>query len=159
MPSSVAPEQYKFYRQNGYIEFENLLSIDDLQRLFNEIQKTIRECPGLKADQLGRSIPFLHKLVRRKQLGHIAYQLVEKKPLRLGLEQFFSSKPVLSEPLEEDSCGLLIYLKGEGKEGWGVFFRETLPENKLYKGSDASYLLLIFTAKPLSNDLHPIVYP
>lgn len=159
MPSTVSSEQQRFFRQNDYIEFEDLVSHADLQRLFEAIQKTLQDCPGLKADRLARSIPFLLLMVRRKNLGAIAYQLIEKKPLRLGHEQFFSSKPSLSYPLETDTCGLLLYLTGEEKKGNGIFFRNALPEKILYHSPDACYLFLAFTPKRLSDELNPIIYP
>lgn len=156
MPFTVSPEQQRFFRQNGFIEFEDLLSEADLQHLFEAIQKTIQECPGLKADRLARSIPFLPILIRKKNLGAIAYQLIEKKPIRLGHEQFFPSKPTFSHSFEADTCGLLLYLTGEGKKGNGIFFRSFDSDKR--RSPEACYLFLVFTATRLSDESNPIVY-
>ncbi len=160
MISTVSHEQKEFFRHYGYIEFEALISENDAETLKKEIDKTIEKCPldpkGARRC-LVRSIPFLSTLIRRRHLAAIAYELIEKKPLRLAYDQFFTLKPTFS--LQEEECGgLLIYLEGSAKKGHGLYFKTSLPQRVLYNDPFTCYFVLTFTTKHLPDDLNPIVY-
>jgi hypothetical protein len=107
MKFAITKEQRNFFQKHGWIEFEECLSFDQIA-LFNQmidnilasrLQKPIEKLKQLSSGQLfmqgrdlWRSNPSLLALIRQLQFGQIASELIEKKPLRIGYDQFFSSQ-------------------------------------------------------------------
>lgn len=103
MKKAVAKEHRDFFRKNGWIEFENLVSDQELEelnqaidvslaaRLFVPIDKVEAVSPEtafLQGRDLWRSNDQLRKFVCLPRLGEVVSELVELKPLRLGFDQF-----------------------------------------------------------------------
>jgi hypothetical protein len=153
MRFTISPEQLKFFHTDGYLTLENLLSEKEGGTLLKAIETLRSHTPGYPEVNLSRSIPLIASLVRKRGWGEIAYELIQKKPLRIGYDQLFRTPPVLSTPLEEQSCGLIIDL--DSREGF--FFKNELPTRPLYKTNAKCYFFLIFTAKHLPEPMNPIV--
>lgn len=103
MKKAVAKEHRDFFRKNGWIEFENLLSnqeIEELNRAIDgslsvrlsvpteKIEAVSPEAAFLQGRDLWRSNDQLRKFVCLPRLGEVVSEIVELKPLRLGFDQF-----------------------------------------------------------------------
>jgi len=165
MRSTIDHEQRKFFLKNGWIEFESLLQKEEGNALVKEIGKIFPLYKGSPEEEgrfLSRYIPQIVRLIRKKGLGEIAFELLGYKPLRLAYDHAFQSLPDGKLqfpdifPMTHEECGLLLHLEGE-KAGHGIFFAEKGRES-LYIDLNHWYLLLVFTRKYLNPDFHPIVY-
>jgi hypothetical protein len=79
----VSDEQKRFFRKGGFIDFEDLLAPEDIEKL--KIQKVVF-CPR---DDAG-----VEKIVHSSSLFHIARQLSEKNTLRFAFDRVFTSAPL-----------------------------------------------------------------
>lgn len=151
MKFSTAKEHRDFFQKQGWIEFEGLISNDQLNLANEAIDQVLSERLNVSTERLRtlssekfylqgrdlwRSNPLLQKLVTQTRFAEIAAELIEKKPLRLGYDQFFparhqisSSKDtsqIYSQFLEQTAipiqlvsclqgvaCGLIISLGGK----------------------------------------------
>jgi hypothetical protein len=155
MRFTVSPEQHKFFSIKGYLELEELISEQEASNLLAAIKGVKAKSPGYPEENLFRSAPLVLTLAKKRGWGQIAAELIHKKPLRMKSDKFFTSSPLLTEPLDDDSCGMILDLVTRR----AIFFRQTpLPEN-LYKGEANCYFLLIMTAKFLPEKLNPIINP
>lgn len=108
MKTTVTAEHFLFYQEHNLIEFENLLTPEEIEKLNHEIDKELskrmkvtdeildRQSPQLLFDaghDLWRSNPVIAKFARKSRLAGIAAELFKDRPLRLGYDQFF---PALS---------------------------------------------------------------
>lgn len=106
MKIAVAKEHRDFFRKNGWIEFENLLSDQQLNALNQAIDESLAERLSVPIDKLGavspekaflqgrdlwRSKEQLRKLACLPRFGEVVSELVDLKPLRLGFDQFLPS--------------------------------------------------------------------
>lgn len=104
MKFSTAKEHRDFFQKYGWIEFEGLVSNDQLSLTNQAIDQVLAERLNvfperlqtlssekfyLQGHDLWRSNPFLQKLVVQTRFAEIAAELIEKKNLRLGYDQFF----------------------------------------------------------------------
>lgn len=102
MKFAIAKEHRDFFRKQGWIEFEDFLSADQLVQANQAIDQVLAERLQLHVEQLNqlssessylqgrdvwRSNPFLRKLVTQPRFAEIASELIETKPLRLGYDQ------------------------------------------------------------------------
>lgn len=102
MKFAIAKEHRDFFQKQGWIEFENFLSADQLaqanqaidQVLAERLQLPLERLPQLPSESsylqgrdVWRSNPFLSKLVKQPRFAEIASELIETKPLRLGYDQ------------------------------------------------------------------------
>lgn len=174
MKLSTAKEHRDFFQRNGWIEFEALMNDDAVNQADKALHLVLAERLNTKAEALSylssekvflqgrdtwRSHPFLHKLVTQLRYAEIASELIEKKPLRLGYDQYFQipSRTDSLFPFFEKtatlesiscikgvSCGLMLALEDapsrenvstEGvnifpsKAGNGIFFKPDLEIN------------------------------
>ncbi len=150
MKFATAKEHRDFFQKQGWIEFEGLLSKDQLVLANQAIDQVLAErlkasserlrlLPSekfyLQGHDVWRSNPILQKLATQTRFAEIATELIEKKPLRLGYDQFFLAHQQVSyvqeapspyfhfleqiTSLEEVSCvrgvacGLLLALGGK----------------------------------------------
>jgi hypothetical protein len=150
MKFATAKEHRNFFQKQGWIEFEGLLSSDQLALANQAIDQVLAERLNIPSERLqllpsekmylqGRDIWrsnfVVQKLATQMRFAEIVAELIEKKPLRLGYDQFFPSRQQASyaqEPssiyshfleqiasLEEVSClrgvacGLLLALGGK----------------------------------------------
>lgn len=107
MKFAIAKEHKDFYQAHGRIEFEGLLSSEQV-RLFNQaiddalaakmeippskIRHLTSEELFLQGHDLWRHHSELRKLVCQPKLAEIASQLVDKKPIRLAYDQLLPSR-------------------------------------------------------------------
>lgn len=102
MKLSTAKEHRDFFHKNGWIEFEEFLSNENLAQTGKAVDQVLSErlktseaqlrfiSPEmlfLQGRDLWRSSPSLHKLAAQVRFAEIASELIEKKPLRLGYDQ------------------------------------------------------------------------
>lgn len=107
MKYSTAKEHRDFFQKHGWIEFEGLLSIDQLKGLNEGVDQVLAERLNvplsrlktfgsekiyLHGHDLWRSKMFLQKLITQTRFAEIAAELIEKKPLRLGYDQLFPAR-------------------------------------------------------------------
>ncbi len=126
MRFTISPEQIKFFHESGYLALEQMLTEQESFLLQTSIKNVTLKSPGYVEQNFFRSIPFLTTLARKRGWGEMAYELIHKKPLRISYDAFFSALPVLSDPLDENSCGLVLDLTTCN----GLFFKEKLPERE-----------------------------
>lgn len=103
MKKAVAKEHREFYKKNGWIEFENLLSKEQVEQFNRLIDQTLSTklqvpedktftIPAEKAFQQGRDLwrddETIRKLVFLPKMGEVVSELIELKPLRIGYDQF-----------------------------------------------------------------------
>ncbi len=109
---------HDFFHRHHHIEFEELLSEEDVKRLY--IEKERRD--GWRSD------PEVKKVVLRSTLAEVASSLCKVSPLRMGFDQMILNEGEEEKflPLNEKSsiqkvaCGLLLDLSE--KKGSGTFF-------------------------------------
>lgn len=165
MKFSVANEHRHYFQKNLSIEFEGLLTQNQLSALQIACESTLAErletrpsrVKDKSADQiflagrdLWRSDEQIKKTVVQRLLAEIASELIERKPLRLGYDQFYPN-PIQAQKLvtitnpfvdflqqqptiKEISCingilcGLMLCLSGaKGKEFLDVAPMEKSP--------------------------------
>jgi hypothetical protein len=170
MKFSTAKEHRDFFQKHGWIEFEGLISNDQLNQAHQAIDQVLAERLNVSPERLRilssekfylqgrdlwRSNPFLQKLVSQTRFAEIAAELIEKKTLRLGYDQFFPARQqmpfaqetqVYSHFLEQNAslqavsclqgvaCGLILSLGG--KEGVPADEETSVEETDSSKGID-----------------------
>lgn len=108
MKFAVAKEHRDFFQKQGWIEFEGVVTSDQLvavnqainlvlgERLNVTNEEGLRLLPSeqfyLHGHDLWRSNPLLRKFVSQIRFAEIAAELIEKKPLRLGYDQLFPAR-------------------------------------------------------------------
>ncbi len=112
MKFAITKEHRDFFQKQGWIEFEELLSSDQVvfsnqtidKILVDRLHKPLEKLGQLSSEQLfqqgrdlWRSNPSLVQLTKQTRFAEIASELIEKKPLRLGYDQFFPS-PAQAQP-------------------------------------------------------------
>ena len=110
MKFSTAKEHRDFFQKNGWIEFEGLLSNEQLRAANQSIDQVLAERLNISPERIkfvssekiylhGRDVwrqhPLLQKFVAQMRFAEIATELIEKKPLRLGYDQIL---PAYQEP-------------------------------------------------------------
>lgn len=153
MRFTVSHEQIKFFQLQGYVEVEDLLTVEEGAQLISAIAAVRNNSPGYPDENFYRSLPLVISLAKKKGWGQVAAELLHKKPLRLASDRFFSELPASFDPIEDHACGLFIDLK----TGQGFFFKQFPKPKNLYNSSKNCYLLLILTAKHLPDETNPIV--
>lgn len=150
MRFTVSAEQIKFFQTEGYLALENLLTKEEAASLLAAISSIKSKSPGYPEENLFRSIPMIATVARKRRWGEIAFSLIQKKPLRIAYDKFFSSKPTFLNTLDEYGCGLILNLN----EYSGLFFKNHFPSNL----SSNRYLLLILTSNHLPEQINPVIF-
>lgn len=153
MRFTVSPEQLKFFHLNGYLELENLITKQEASQLLKELHTLKTQSPGYPATHCFRSLPLIATLARKKGWGILAAELLHKKPLRLIYDAFSTQTPILQETLDEQSCGLIFNLT----HPQSIFFKETIPDDTLYKEKETCYFFIILTARRVAEELNPLI--
>lgn len=119
MKFATAKEHRDFFQKHGSIEFEGLLSNDQLVAANQAIDQVLAERLNVPPDRirlsssekfylqgrdLWRSHSILHKLATQLHFAEIVSELIEKKPLRLGYDQLFPARH--EKPLTEESSSV-----------------------------------------------------
>lgn len=104
MKFSVASEHRNYFQNKQAIEFENLLNPDQVHQLVAAIESVISERLEVRPGQIKRQLPnalymaghdlwrandYIKRIDTQLRLAEIASELVEKKKLRLGYDQYF----------------------------------------------------------------------
>lgn len=104
MKFGVAKEHLSFFCKQGYIEFESLLSQEDVAILEQEISQVLSLRLNAQKKNLHhqlfstlykggfdiwRSSDQIKKILFRRQLSEVAATLVKKKKIRFGFDQLF----------------------------------------------------------------------
>ena len=116
MKFAFAKEHLDFFYQHHYIEFEDLLTSDEIDRVKKGMTETLSERLHTPQDRLNkhnlktlylagfdswRDSDAIKKIVLRPHFAEIASNLVKKKPLRIGFDQIFCTPPDLRFSQEE----------------------------------------------------------
>lgn len=106
MKYAIASEHRDFFRKQGSIEFEGLLTAEQLHALNTEITSVLSQRlkitpPNVKRESsqrlfmgghnLWRDSVAIKKLIWQQRFAEIASELVEQKPVRIGYDQYFPS--------------------------------------------------------------------
>ncbi len=165
MRFGVAPEHLEFYYQNHFIEFEDLLTKEEV----TELKKNLDNSTITR--DLFRTDPGIKRIVLRHKLAEIVSNLMKIKHFRIGYDILLKSGDnPFKEPttLKEMSCiqgivcGFILSLTEEPntlikqeasplcplphKQGSGVFFSPETPisfEN-LFSLSNQTHLLIVY---------------
>lgn len=104
MKFAINKEHRIFFEKYGWIEFEDLLSNEQLALANRAVDQVLTArlnvCPEelhlssnekfyLQGRDLWRSNAFLHRLTTQMRFVEIGAELIKKKPLRLGYDQLF----------------------------------------------------------------------
>ena len=153
MKFSTSKEHRDFFQKQGWIEFEGLISDDQLNSLNQAIEQVLTQRLNvthsrlrtlssekcfLEGHDLWRNHPFLQRFVMQTRFPEIISELIEKRALRLGSDQFFPSLVKTLSPQEDSqiyqkfldqitplngvsclrglACGMIISLNGRKKE-------------------------------------------
>lgn len=107
MKFAIAKEHRDFFQKEGWIEFNDFLTFDQLSLINQAINSTLAERTNTPVERLQllpsqtffqhghdlwRANQVLRKFITQARFGEIASELVEKKPLRLGYDQLFPSR-------------------------------------------------------------------
>lgn len=92
MKFTVSDEQREYFYENRMIEFEGLLSEEEVSTLFKAIESVISKKEYRSGRDVWRGSEVIQKYATLRLLGQISSQLVDDKPLRLGLDQVMRSK-------------------------------------------------------------------
>jgi hypothetical protein len=107
MKFAIAKEHRDFFQKHGLVEFEEFLSQEQLMIMNQAIDQVLAErlkVPSprlsllsseqlfLQGRDLWRANDNLKKNVCQPRFAEIASELIEKKPLRLGYDQFFPAR-------------------------------------------------------------------
>lgn len=166
MRFTIDKEQKKFFRQNGWLQLEELCQTSERDALCKSAEAILLDYPGNKFERgrfISRSLPDLLPLIRRRAWGEIAGELCDtKKLLRLAYDHAFRNpteeqKSHLFSILQahEERCALLISFENQSLSS-GIFFKESGFEH-LYFTPNTWYLLLVFTSEFLNDNYHPVV--
>jgi len=126
---TIAPEHRAYFLKQGSIVFDAQFSAQELASL---------------REPLKPSSPALLALMRRHQLGEIAFELTGHETLRIS--KIFTGCQVT---LEEDECALCFDLSS------GALTYSHLPSLSL---EEADYLVIVLTPKYLDVERHPTIY-
>lgn len=113
MKFAVASEHRDFYQKNQLIEFNDLLSADQLAELNKQIDEHIASKLGIPAYKVKNASPEaqfnagrdlwrvneqLKRMITMPKLAEIGSELIEYKPLRMGYDQLFPETKPLFDP-------------------------------------------------------------
>ncbi|NGX42429.1 MAG: hypothetical protein K940chlam7_00709 [Chlamydiae bacterium] len=103
MKFTITGNHRQYFRENERIEFEGLLSEEELTHFKAAVGGVLAERLGISYDvglkqpatkffefgrDLWRDSSDVKKITCQRRFGEIAYQLIDKKPLRLGYDQY-----------------------------------------------------------------------
>ncbi|WP_213357859.1 DUF5070 domain-containing protein [Chlamydiifrater phoenicopteri] len=171
MRVAVHLEQKRFFRQSGYILFEDLFSSEEGQTLLKAIRRHLRDRNNDSrfSRDIYRLLPEVVSLIQKRKMGQIAVELSGRPALALVgdlfLENFLQDAPISSKEesknnssplgLEEKirknigsdavDCYLVIYLNSEKNSCRGIYFSKSLPEEHLWLFPGEAVLCLSFS--------------
>lgn len=119
MKFAVSAEQRDYLRKKGILPIEGLLRAHELRELnlgIAEVQKEFsKQDPWMVGRDLWRRNEKIKKIVFSKRLAELAFELLQKKPLRIAFDQFLPPNFGLQKTLPKDcsiqeaSCITLLH--------------------------------------------------
>jgi hypothetical protein len=143
MKFAISQEQREFFRTNGWISFADLLDPKELA-ILNTIKLLNRKkSPFDQGRDLWRKDDDVKKIVQSKRLVSLAFELIQKKPIRLAFDQWIPEK---CQELNEHSCinNLLGTFVISLEEGSGSFY---LPATPLPNFENGPFLMIAYCDK------------
>ncbi|WP_100934047.1 DUF5070 domain-containing protein [Candidatus Chlamydia corallus] len=141
-------QHLRHFHNHGSILFENLLTLKDCflleAKLHHFIGKASKNIDAMRwRENIFRSIPEIHAVVRKRHLDSFAAELVHRPKLSLVRDLWvFPGEEILEG---EEDCMLFLLLSGNDA-GSGIFFTGPYPSDlyELKKGTTG--LLLAFSS-------------
>ena len=184
MRFALTKDHLDFFYRNHYIEFEDLLTIEEVFSLEDAIEEVLTKRMGesrdpkkvyLAGSHCWQDDPRITKVALNPHLAEIASQLTKERTLRLASSQILSGglseKKVFDEslPLEnlcsiqKVSCGLILHLSSSEeledpqpkKPGSATFFSTRLPISFDYL-TKTSQLTQLFLIYSVENSLYTL---
>lgn len=121
MKFSISSEQRDYFIKNHFIPFSHLLNEGELAELNQSIDSLLANSPkNFPLRDLWRSCPQVKKIANSKRLLQVAFELIQKKPLRLAFDQLMleSNKqskhitPILIHQGSFQQISCINYLQG-----------------------------------------------
>lgn len=133
MKFSIASDHREFFQVNKAIEFEGILTQDQLEQLINAVELVLSARLNISSKEISNKDPYrlftvgrdlwrsnesIRKIVTNPHLTEIASELFGKKMMRLGYDQFLPSqvKQFLIEPDEMHTYSNLLQKKTSLKD-------------------------------------------
>lgn len=147
MKFAISQEQREFFRKNGWISFVDLLDIKELVSLNEGIAVALIPVKRKTLFEVGRDLwrkeEKVKKVVVSKRLLELAFELIQKKPLRLAFDQWV---PADCKELNEFSgiSPLLGVFFISLVDGSGSFY---LPSTPLPSFENGPYFMIAYCDK------------
>jgi len=121
----ISSDQNYFFEKNGYIEFEGIFKPQEILRLKNSLDTTLKarlkDKPNdwyAKTRDLWRDSPEIARTLLNGNLGKVSSELIHQRPLRLACDQWifggkelpFQNSLAKSFPFQGIEIGALIAL-------------------------------------------------
>lgn len=109
MKFSISSEQRDYFTKHRFIPFTHLLNEGELLELNQAIDSLIANPPkNFQLRDLWRNSAVVKKIVSSKRLLQLAFELIQKKPLRLAFDQLIleaakSKKSIVPQILDQGS--------------------------------------------------------
>ncbi len=184
MRFALNKDHLDFYYRNHYIEFENLLTLEEVFSLEDAIEEVLTKRMGKNRDpkkvylagsHCWQDDPRIKKVALNTHLAEIASQLTKERTLRLASSQILfggvSEEKIFNEPLpieslcsiQKVSCGLILHLSSSEeledpqpkKPGSATFFSTRLPISFDYL-TKTSHLTQLFLIYSVENALYAL---
>lgn len=181
MDFTIAKEHYDFFHREGYIEFQEVLTPQQLQEINLEItsllaeslkvsERSVGQRPPQDIYSVGRDLwrksPSIKKYLLHKRWARIAAELLDSSLLRIGYDQLIphgynhESITTLSaiSPLQGIFCGVLFTLESDDRillEGATPSLPSPTAGNAIFFKSD--HPLDLSDLSPLTSGLYHLV--
>ena len=160
MKFSISLDQRNHLHTNGFITFYDLLSEKEVNSLQLGLAESVKN-PKQTRD-LWRSNQLIKQIVCSRRLVNLAFQLIQKKPIRLAFDQYLpeqkenfrdqtQSKWSCSQYFGTDFCfsvsslvGMLLLSLNSENKGEGYFILPSTPFEKLPLTPNQSYFLICY---------------
>ena len=101
---TILDAHIKYFQENGYITFEELLPQNTLQKLVNETESIISSCEKDPCRRdLFRNSAFIKKIAFNNAISSILKNLTKKQNFRLVFDQLIIKKDITSFSLDSDT--------------------------------------------------------
>lgn len=130
MKFAISQDQRDFFRKNGWISFSDLLDSKELDSLKAGIEVALKPAPRKSLFQQGRDLwrkdERIKKIVQSRRLVDFAFELVQKKPIRLAFDQWIpaNSKEINEHSSINNLLGIFIISLADGS---GSFYLPSTP--------------------------------
>ncbi len=184
MRFALAKDHLDFFYRNHYIEFEDILTLEEVFSIEDAIEEVLTKRVGgnrnpkkiyLAGNYCWQDDPRITKIALSYRLAEIASQLTKERTLRLASSQILSGslseEKVFDEPLplenlcsiQKISCGVILHLSSSEeledpqpkKIGSATFFSTRIPISFDYL-TKTSHLTQLFFIYSVENALYAL---